>query len=158
MGEILKSPRSLTNRDPASEAEDAKGKLEEEAEQRRLGRLIADARQAHQDLPDDKFDELVAEAANRYKPKTNPPRATRIDMTLVPTSLNVEESLRKRVSDLEVENTKLLEELAVRRVELSQALGEGEQGTTTEVYLTREQLKQLASLFHLALCEDEKNG
>ena len=75
-----------------------------------------------------------------------------------PTSLNVEESLRKRVSDLEVENTKLLEELAVRRVELSQALGEGEQGTTTEVYLTREQLKQLASLFHLALCEDEKNG
>ena len=43
-------------------------------------------------------------------------------------------------------------------VELSQALGEGEQGATTEVYLTCEQLKQLASLFHLALREDEKNG
>ena len=42
-------------------------------------------------------------------------------------------------------------------VELGQALGEGEQGTTTGVYLTREQLKQLASLFHLALREDEKN-
>ena len=43
-------------------------------------------------------------------------------------------------------------------VELSQALGEGEQGATTKVYLTCEQLKQLASLFHLALREDEKNG
>ena len=41
-------------------------------------------------------------------------------------------------------------------VELSQALGEGEQGATTEVYLTREQLKQLAPVLNIALREEVK--
>ncbi len=104
-------------------------KLGEEADQRQMGRLIENARQAHQDLPDDKFDELVAEAgkrgealsrqdvkraANKYKPKPTP-RPTRIDMTPAPASLNVEQSLRMRVSELEVENKKLLDELAIRQ-------------------------------------------
>ena len=78
-----------------------------------MGRFIESARQAHQDLPEEKFDEMVEEAAkngdalsrqdvkraaNKYKPKSTHPRPEApIDMTPAPASLNVEESLRKRV-------------------------------------------------------------
>ena len=64
-GEIGQVPEKA--KDPVSgvNGKSTDEKLEDEAEQRQMDRLIENARQAHQDLPDEKFDELVAEAAKK---------------------------------------------------------------------------------------------
>lgn len=112
-------------------------KLETEAETRRMGRLIANARQAHADLPDEKYEELKQESEKAGEPLTRqairkatiqhrrdtgqaPAPRKQAAPAAVPdpapaTQVDDRESMRKRITELEAQVTDLEEEVQARK-------------------------------------------
>lgn len=108
-------------------------KLQEEAEARSVGRLIADARQAHAHVSDERFEELVKDAETRQEPLTRKaikaagraeqraqdpsppaPRPQRVDPT-PPAAVDERTSMRNRIAELEKEVERLKGELTTRQ-------------------------------------------